>query len=189
MFTDVGVETETTQGPHQRPTVGARRAGSKSESKNGSTENPGTRRRTRARSWDRSSRSGSISEGHQSPEDEGESKKKVDWCDPQWKGPVSPAGADGIATIENGHGSQRYMEAGSPSCVSPFIYPVRLRVIESSSLSNAEVLAQTTEDRPFCMATLLHRFHQEGSGQHHQEAQRHTGGQGGWAGIREPQRC
>jgi hypothetical protein len=33
------------------------------------------------RSWDRGSRSGSISEGHQSPEYDGESKKKVDWYD------------------------------------------------------------------------------------------------------------
>ena len=38
-------------------------------------------RRTRSHSWSSSSRNGSISEGHQSPEDDGESKKKVDWYD------------------------------------------------------------------------------------------------------------
>ena len=36
-------------------------------------------RLTKARSRDRGSRSGSISEGHQSPDYDGESKKKVDW--------------------------------------------------------------------------------------------------------------
>ena len=43
-----------------------------------STKGP---RLTRARSRDRGSRSGSISEGHQSPDYDGESKKKVDWYD------------------------------------------------------------------------------------------------------------
>ena len=38
-------------------------------------------RRTRSHSWSSSSRNSSISEGHQSPEDDGESKKKVDWYD------------------------------------------------------------------------------------------------------------
>ena len=38
-------------------------------------------RLTRPRLRPRNSRSGSISEGHQSPEDDGESKKKVDWYD------------------------------------------------------------------------------------------------------------
>jgi len=55
-----------------------------SESEDGTTENQRARRLSRARSWDRSSRSGFIPEGHQSPEDEGESRKKVDWYDAQW---------------------------------------------------------------------------------------------------------
>lgn len=38
-------------------------------------------RRTRSHSWSSSSQNSSISEGHQSPEDDGESKKKVDWYD------------------------------------------------------------------------------------------------------------
>ena len=38
-------------------------------------------RQARARSRNQESRSGSVSEGHHSPEDEGESRKKVDWYD------------------------------------------------------------------------------------------------------------
>lgn len=71
-------------------------------------------------------------------------------------------------------------------CHLPFVPSIFVSLI-LLLLSIAEVHAQTTEAGPFRMATLLYRFHSEGSGQHHQEAQRRTGGQGGRSRIRKPQ--
>jgi len=133
MFTDVGVEVVTHQGPYQQPMTGSGRKRHNPKSKDATAGNLRACLPTRARSWDRSSRSGSISEGHQSPEDEGESKKKVDWCDPQWKGPVSPTtSTDGAATPESGHGYLASDEDGAPPCVSSFICLIHIRVAEPS---------------------------------------------------------
>ena len=85
---------------------------------------------SRARSWDRSSRSGSVSEGHQSPEDEGESKKKVDWYDAQWTADSGLKDTGGAATGDRG--PQRAKDAEALSCMSSFIClaHVRVRVTE-----------------------------------------------------------
>jgi len=72
-------------------------------------------------------------------------------------------------------------------CLPSFIPSASLWLI-LLSLSPAEVHAQITEAGSFRMATLLYRFHSEGSGQHYQEAQRRTGSQGGRSRICEPQR-
>jgi len=112
----------TPQGPRQSPITGSRRGERNSESEDGTTENQRARRQSRTRSWDRSSRSGSVSEGHQSPEDEGESKKKVDWCDTQWAGSDGLQDTDGVATGGTDRGSQVAEEAGTPSCVSSSIF-------------------------------------------------------------------
>lgn len=116
----------TRQGPYQLSATGSRRKGYSTKSTDRSVENPKVRQRTGARSWDRSYRGGSISEGHQSPEEDGESKKKVDWCDPQWNG---PDGGDVISTPESGHATK---EAGTPLCVPLFVFLTCLCVIEPS---------------------------------------------------------
>lgn len=151
-LTNVGVGIGTPQGPSQRPVTGSERGGHNSGSKDGTAEKPRAHRRTRARSWDRSSRSGSISEGHQSPEHEVESKKKVDWCDPQWNGPV-----DAVGTVESGHGSQVSKEAGTPPCLSPFVClasPTSAS-LNLLSLSTTEAPSETAKAGPLRMAILL----------------------------------
>jgi hypothetical protein len=76
----------------------------------------------------------------------------------------------------------------TPSSVSPFhCLSISVSLIHLS-LSIAEVHAQTSEACSFRVAALLYRFHSEGSGQHHQEAQRCPGCQGGRPRVCKPQR-
>ena len=56
-------------------------------------------RQARARSRNQESRSGSVSEGHHSPEDEGESRKKVDRYD------AGQTGRGGAGNFQSGRGS------------------------------------------------------------------------------------
>ena len=106
-----GTRIETTRGPRKSPTMGPRRGGHNSESRGGTVESSSGRRQTAAHSRDRGSRSGSISEGHQSPDDDGESKKKVDWYDlavnPTKQPPTPPesGSSDGSIACERGGGS------------------------------------------------------------------------------------
>jgi len=73
--------------------------------------------------------------------------------------------------------------------VRPFSFILSISVsLILLSPSPPEVLSQTTKAGTLRMATLLHRFYSEGSGQHHQEAQRRPGCQGGRSRIRKPQR-
>jgi len=72
-----------------------------------------------------------------------------------------------------------------PVCHVLFVPSIFVTLILRSA---TEVYAQATQVGPFRLAALLYRFHSEGSGQHHQEAQRRPGGQGGWTRIRKPQR-
>ena len=89
---------------------------------------------------------------------------------------------------DEAHSTPDMSSSETPPCVSPFIYPIRVPMLILLSPSPAEVHAQTTEAGSFRMATLLYRFHSEGSGQHYREAQRRTGGQGGRSRICKPQR-
>lgn len=73
-----------------------------------------------------------------------------------------------------------------PVCTFPFVPSISVSLILLSP-SPPEVHPQTTEAGPLRMATLLHRFHSESPGQHHQEAQRRPGCQGGRSRIRKPQ--
>ena len=98
LFRGLGVETP--QSPHRGPVTGSRREGYNSWLEGGTVENSRGHRRTRARSRDRGSRSGSISEGHQSPDDEVESKKKVDWYDRALSG-FDPPDMGGVVTGGN----------------------------------------------------------------------------------------
>ena len=60
-----------------------------------------------------------------------------------------------------------------PVCHLLFVPSISVTLI---LLSATEVHAQATQVGPFRLAALLYRFHSEGSGQHHQEAQRRPGG-------------
>ena len=84
--------------------------------KDGAVENSRGRRRTRARPRGRDPRCGSISEGHQSPDEDGESKKRVDWYDTQRlervESVVGPPDTDEVIAGGSGHGYQAAEEAG-----------------------------------------------------------------------------
>ena len=120
----------TPQDSRESSITGSRREEHNSESEDGTMGSQRARPLSRAHSWDRSSRSGSVSEGHQSPEDEGESKKKVDWYDAQWTAESGLKDTGGAATGDCG--PQRAEEAETPSCMSSLIYlaHVRVRVTE-----------------------------------------------------------
>jgi hypothetical protein len=89
--------------PDRSPPQSIGRGGFGSGSSDRTPENVRGPRQARARSRDRGSRSGSVSEGHQSPEDDGESRKKVDWYD---------AGQTGRGGAGNIH-SERYSPGSS----------------------------------------------------------------------------
>ena len=130
-----------TQGPRESPMIGLRHEVHNSESEDGITENQRVRRLSRARSWDRSSRSGSISEGHQSPEDEGESKKKVDWYDAQWEGDAGPQ-ADRVTTGGIDRGSQVAGETATPPVGSDGQLPFPRSPLSATptSITNFEII-------------------------------------------------
>ena len=99
--------------------------------KDGAVENSRGRRRTRARPRGRGSRCGSISEGHQSPDEDGESKKKVDWYDAQRlervESVVEPPDTDGVVADGSRHGSQVAKEANqeaNPSASKTQVSPL-----------------------------------------------------------------
>lgn len=127
--TDVGVGTS--QGPRHSPTTRSRYKERDSGMKDGAVENSRGRRRTRARPRGRDPRCGSISEGHQSPDEDGESKKKVDWCDAQRlecvESVVGPPDMDGVIANVSRHGSQAVEEASqeaSPSASKTQVSPL-----------------------------------------------------------------
>ena len=137
----------TSQGLHQSSITGSKEEEHNTESEDGTTDDQRARPRFRARSWDRSSRSGSLSEGHQSPEDEGESKKKVDWYDGQRAGDAGLRDTDGVATGGADRGSQVAEEAGTPSCVSfSFSSLMSVSVSLNPSLSTAETYGTRTAE-------------------------------------------
>lgn len=99
--------------------------------KDGAVENPRGRRRTRARPRGRGARCGSISEGHQSPDEDGESKKKVDWYDAQRlervESVVNLSGTDGVIADGSRRGSQAAEEASreaNPSASKTQVSPL-----------------------------------------------------------------
>ena len=113
MSTDGGAGTS--RGPRHSPTTRSRYKERNSGMKDGAVENSRGRRRTRARPRGRDPRCGSISEGHQSPDEDGESKKKVDWYDAQRlervESVVGPPDTDRVITDGSRHGSQAAEEA------------------------------------------------------------------------------
>ena len=78
---DIDVGVEIPQSPYRFPRRGSWRERYNSGLMDKTSENARGTRLTRSLPRKGGSRSGSISEGHQSPEDDGESKKKVDWYD------------------------------------------------------------------------------------------------------------
>jgi len=104
---------------------------------------------------------------------------------PEYEG-QNIVGADGVATVESGHGAWASGEAGISSCMSCFICPIYIHNTDPP-LSTTEVYAQATKAGPFRLAALLYRFYSEGSGQHHQEAQCGPGGKGGRTRVCKPQ--
>jgi len=64
------------------------------------------------------------------------------------------AGADGVATVESGHGAWTSGEAGTPSCMSCFDCLIYINVTDPP-LSTTEAYSWAAQVGPFCLAALL----------------------------------
>jgi len=82
-------------------------------------ESTGGQQRTKARPWTRGSQSGSTSEGHQSPEDGGGSKKKVGWYDAWYaRRDDSPAWAQACKEVLFAHHSTLAPSSSHTECIT-----------------------------------------------------------------------